>query len=295
MEDHHYFEFNNTYCTDNEVSNENNISIEEKDSDAFLIELYRERPFLYNKGHKDFKNIIIKDNAWKEISKIMQNKNYGNLYTPDYCQTRCTSLRNQYNREKRIIDSQYKSGSGASTHKPFAFYTQLSFLDNYIKRRRTCSNIKPNKASTSTSSLELSTKIPKFTSNEVFDTKEKSSHSMHETEDNNFNGENNKENILEDTRETHVTHKRNIDKDSPSVVLHTKPKSKKSKVDETKELDNMFTSVSQKIMNVLDNKRENNNEDEAFAQFIVAHLTNLPQSEKNIRKKMITDALFSSL
>lgn len=131
--------------------------------------MYRERPFLYNKGHNDFKNKLIKDNAWNEISKIMRDKNYGklqilfftqyfllhliinlykyndglkyqnlsgNFYTSEYCQTRCTSLRNQYNREKRILNSQYKSGSAASTHKPFAFYSQLSFLDNYVRKRR---------------------------------------------------------------------------------------------------------------------------------------------------------------
>jgi len=59
MEDHQYYD-SNTY---NEESNEyenNNISIEEKDGDAFLIELYRDRPFLYNKGHNDFKNKIVK-------------------------------------------------------------------------------------------------------------------------------------------------------------------------------------------------------------------------------------------
>lgn len=67
------------------------------------------------------------------------------------------------------------------------------------------------------------------------------------------------------------------------------------KVDETKELENIFSSVSQKIIGILDNKHENTNEDEAFTQFIVAHLANLSQSEKNIRKKMITDALFCPL
>lgn len=70
-------------------------------------------------------------------------------------------------------------------------------------------------------------------------------------------------------------------------------KYKKRKIDETKEFENMFSSVTQKLVNVLDNKYEN--EDEAFSQFIIAHLSNLPQTEKNIRKKMITDALFASL
>lgn len=72
------------------------------------------------------------------------------------------------------------------------------------------------------------------------------------------------------------------------------PIQKKSKVNETKDLENIFSSVSQKIINVLDNNHDTK-EDEAFAQFIIAHLANLPQSEKNIKKKRITDALFSLL
>lgn len=61
-----------------------------------------------------------------------------------------------------------------------------------------------------------------------------------------------------------------------------------------KELDTIFSTVSQKIIGILDHKQESN-EDETFADFIIAHLVKLPQSEKNIRKKMITDALFSPL
>lgn len=80
MEDHQYYH-SNAYIYSEDIPNETeNISIEEKDSDALLIELYRERPFLYNKGHNDFKNKIIKDNAWNEISKIMRNKNYDKFY-----------------------------------------------------------------------------------------------------------------------------------------------------------------------------------------------------------------------
>lgn len=105
--------------------NSENI-VEERNGDEFLIELYRERPFLYDKKNQNFKNILIKENGWKEISKIMISINYGNyhiqlfielllfihvficslivitgdIYTPQYCQKRCCSLREQYNREK---------------------------------------------------------------------------------------------------------------------------------------------------------------------------------------------------
>ncbi|XP_077278708.1 uncharacterized protein LOC143906466 isoform X2 [Temnothorax americanus] len=47
----------------------------EKMGDDYLIELYRERRFLYDKSHQDFRDNELKNNAWKEISSIMQSKN----------------------------------------------------------------------------------------------------------------------------------------------------------------------------------------------------------------------------
>lgn len=58
--------------------NSENVIVEERNGDDFLIELYRERPFLYDKKNSNFKNILMKENAWKEISKIMIATNCGN-------------------------------------------------------------------------------------------------------------------------------------------------------------------------------------------------------------------------
>lgn len=55
----------------------NNISVPEKEGDDYLIQLHRERRFLYDKSHRDFRDNELKNNAWKEISSIMQNKNMG--------------------------------------------------------------------------------------------------------------------------------------------------------------------------------------------------------------------------
>lgn len=62
-------------------------------------------------------------------------------------------------------------------------------------------------------------------------------------------------------------------------------------MNETKELKNIFSSVTKKTINVLDNKHKNN-EDEAFVQFIWQIFHNL---KKTSGKKIITDALFSPL
>jgi len=53
------------------------IKIEEKVGDDYLIELYRERRFLYDKQDRNFKDNKMKENAWLEISKIMNDKNCG--------------------------------------------------------------------------------------------------------------------------------------------------------------------------------------------------------------------------
>lgn len=58
------------------------------------------------------------------------------MYTPSYCQKRCISLRDQYNREKRKAEIESKSGSAATKITRFPFFSQLAFLDHVIKRRR---------------------------------------------------------------------------------------------------------------------------------------------------------------
>lgn len=110
------------------------IIVEEKSGDKFLIKLYRERSFLYDKKNPNFKDTSMKENGWEEISKIMIETNCGNfllqlfielfeiivhvfiyfiysliviigdMYTPQYCQRRCCSLREQYNREKKYYE-----------------------------------------------------------------------------------------------------------------------------------------------------------------------------------------------
>lgn len=52
------------------------IDIEVKNGDELLIELYKERPFLYDKSNISFKDLLMKQSAWIEISKIMKT-NYG--------------------------------------------------------------------------------------------------------------------------------------------------------------------------------------------------------------------------
>lgn len=59
----------------------------------------------------------------------------GDIYTPLYCQKRCTSLRDQYSREKRKAETEPIHESTAVTSR-FPLFSQLAFLDHVIKRRR---------------------------------------------------------------------------------------------------------------------------------------------------------------
>ncbi|XP_077278706.1 uncharacterized protein LOC143906466 isoform X1 [Temnothorax americanus] len=106
----------------------------EKMGDDYLIELYRERRFLYDKSHQDFRDNELKNNAWKEISSIMQSKNMGNFYTAEYCKKKMTSLREKYSKLKKEQD--LKSGSAACIARKSTLLSELSFLDVYIQRRR---------------------------------------------------------------------------------------------------------------------------------------------------------------
>jgi len=76
MEDHPYTTLNSFTYVDCVKSLPENV-IEGKESDDFLIQLYKERRYLYDKSHKDFQNKQIKENAWFEISTIMQQRNLG--------------------------------------------------------------------------------------------------------------------------------------------------------------------------------------------------------------------------
>ena len=67
---------------ENEASNEdhNYERFDENDvryqgvGDYKLIQLYRERRYLYDKTHNDFRNNLAKENGWKEISQIMSSE-----------------------------------------------------------------------------------------------------------------------------------------------------------------------------------------------------------------------------
>ncbi|XP_011684318.1 PREDICTED: transcription factor Adf-1-like, partial [Wasmannia auropunctata] len=134
-----YKDNNESYYRDaNEIEDEVICEINtqsEVDGDRLLISLVQSHPYLYNKELSDFKDALKKENAWIEIAKILNMK-------MGECQTRWTRLRERYTREKKQKQEESTTGSGASRRKTFEFFDNMKFLEPFIKKRRTMTNIR---------------------------------------------------------------------------------------------------------------------------------------------------------
>nr|XP_012234939.1 PREDICTED: uncharacterized protein LOC105679468 [Linepithema humile] len=65
----------------------------------------------------------------------------------DECQSRWTRLRERYTREKKQRQEETTTGSGASKRKTFEFFNNMQFLDPFVKKRRTMTNVQHAKSS----------------------------------------------------------------------------------------------------------------------------------------------------
>ncbi|XP_077273371.1 uncharacterized protein LOC143903554 isoform X2 [Temnothorax americanus] len=249
-----------------------NVVIAEKSGDEFLIELYRERSFLYDKRNANFKNTLMKQNAWNEISKTMIETNCGDFYTPDYCQRRCTSLREQYNHEKKRLENQCRSGSGAPnlTSRQFPLYAQLKFLDQVIKRRKTYSN------------------VTKCQPDATFVNKGPTGSKSHVPDDVNAFSSCNKES--QNTKPKEIVDAEHTY--GKGVICSPRPR--KRKLDETKELEHNFFNMGNRIVNYMESTKAST-ADDAFMEFIKVQFNGMPEHEKHIRRKMMMDCLITPL
>nr|XP_012232165.1 PREDICTED: uncharacterized protein LOC105677862 [Linepithema humile] len=67
--------------------------------------------------------------------------------TVDECQSRWTRLRERYTREKKQRQEETTTGSEASKRKTFEFFNNMQFLDPFVKKRRTMTNVQHAKSS----------------------------------------------------------------------------------------------------------------------------------------------------
>lgn len=68
---------------------------------------------------------------------------------------------------------------------------------------------------------------------------------------------------------------------------------KKRKVSKSKELEQTLLQMSKKISNYMEKKVST--ADDAFMEFIKLQFNNIPENEKNVRRKLIMDALTAPL
>ncbi|KAL1497811.1 hypothetical protein ABEB36_008706 [Hypothenemus hampei] len=102
-------------------------------NDGQLIDLVHSYDHLYNNKRSDFKDIVKKENSWREISLLLN-------YPVAEVQARWRYLREKYTREKRTLNTQ---PSGSAPKATWELMTNLSWLDHYLKKRRQLYN-QPN-------------------------------------------------------------------------------------------------------------------------------------------------------
>ncbi|KAL0107399.1 hypothetical protein PUN28_008326 [Cardiocondyla obscurior] len=105
-----------------------------KEGDSLLVDLVKSYPHIYDKQNKDFKDIRKKNNSWQEIGNILGA-------SASDCQVRWGRLRERYSREKKMREKESRSGSGSTTRPTFPLYEQMHFLYNFVKSRRSITNI----------------------------------------------------------------------------------------------------------------------------------------------------------
>ncbi|XP_029162393.1 transcription factor Adf-1-like [Nylanderia fulva] len=274
---------------------------EEMSEDALLISLVRDHPYLYNKELTDFKDTIKKQNAWVEIASIMN-------MTVEECQTRWIRLRERYSREKKQQQEETTTGSGVSKRKTFEFFDNMQFLERFVKRRRTLTNM-PNK------------NVPPGTG---FSNLQKNFNSHNEKENNassinvaTSSQQSSKKSIISLTSNTvqHVdkavltssVHLNFSDSSSTSATNVSSCMQDKSFITQqkkTKEKPDVLESAIGKVISLLENRcalvssspsfvKPEIEEDLAFGQLVFSSFVNMPQETKADKRIAIMHILYN--
>jgi len=83
MEDHYNYLKQNEYNKENENEAVLN-AVSPREEDSLLIDLVKGYPHLYDKESKDYKDIIKKNNSWKEIGEILDATGIYRIYISFY-------------------------------------------------------------------------------------------------------------------------------------------------------------------------------------------------------------------
>ncbi|XP_024875667.1 uncharacterized protein LOC112457028 [Temnothorax curvispinosus] len=114
--------------------------------DALLVECVRAHPEIYDKAHAGYKNVGLKDSAWKSVAETI------NASVMD-CTARWHTLRDRFVKEKRILEQEGRSGAAASTRPEWPLYNVMSFLTPHIRKRKSVNNFSPKASMSAATSL----------------------------------------------------------------------------------------------------------------------------------------------
>ncbi|KAL4083006.1 hypothetical protein QTP88_028336 [Uroleucon formosanum] len=98
--------------------------------DEILLQEIQANPILFDLSDANYKNIVMKDSIWKEISLKIGK-------TVDDTKKRWKNIRDSYSRNKRKPGT----GSAASNKKKWSLAPHLSFLDRVEYERVSTSNV----------------------------------------------------------------------------------------------------------------------------------------------------------
>ncbi|XP_055377007.1 uncharacterized protein LOC129609139 [Condylostylus longicornis] len=105
-----------------------------------LIEFVQNNSFLYDARHEHYRNTMIKDEKWLEISKEFD-------MPVEKVKQRWKSLRDSYNRYKKKITNSSGSVESGKLQVDWKYFNKLRFLDDIPERRISSQYIKPNSSS----------------------------------------------------------------------------------------------------------------------------------------------------
>ncbi|XP_025191585.1 transcription factor Adf-1-like [Melanaphis sacchari] len=97
--------------------------------EEILIESVRKNPILYDSADSKHKDIILKDEIWKDIGLKIGKSG-------DECKKRWKNIRDTYNRNKRKLGT----GSARTSKKKWPLAAHISFLDGVECERSSSSN-----------------------------------------------------------------------------------------------------------------------------------------------------------
>uniref|UniRef100_A0AAR5PXL9 MADF domain-containing protein n=1 Tax=Dendroctonus ponderosae TaxID=77166 RepID=A0AAR5PXL9_DENPD len=98
--------------------------IEDSDFSSLLIELIQNHEYLYNLGHKDYKNAKKKRDAWAKIAAALNA-------SVDDCMKQWKGIRDKYTRQRR---DGFRSGSSVGTRWPL--HSKMSFFKRFSRPRK---------------------------------------------------------------------------------------------------------------------------------------------------------------